>query len=214
MADDFKYDVFLCYSSKDNVVVRDVAERLKNDGLWVWFDDWELKPGDNIPAKIEDGLDQSRVLMLCMSANAFGSDWARLEAGTFRFRDPLNKERRVIPLRLDDAPIKGFLSQLVHINWRAEDRDQEYAKLFNRCLSPRSQSINTSYDTTIRRIAALLWEEYDNSTRKVKWRLQELANSDQYVELRNPVRNEIWRLFDQRTVVQRNEKWEWISNGH
>jgi hypothetical protein len=38
-----------------------------------------------------------------MSANAFGSDWAQLEAGTFRFRDPLNKERRFIPLRFDDA---------------------------------------------------------------------------------------------------------------
>jgi hypothetical protein len=32
-----------------------------------------------------------------------GSDWAQLEAGTFRFRDPLNKEGRFIPLRLDDA---------------------------------------------------------------------------------------------------------------
>jgi hypothetical protein len=29
-----------------------------------------------------------------MSANAFGADWAQLEAGTFRLRDPLNKERR------------------------------------------------------------------------------------------------------------------------
>jgi len=27
-----------------------------------------------------------------------------LEFGTFRFRDPLNKERRFLPLRLDDAP--------------------------------------------------------------------------------------------------------------
>ncbi len=41
-----------------------------------------------------------------MSANAFGSDWAQWEAGTFRFRDPLNQERRFIPLRLDDARIK------------------------------------------------------------------------------------------------------------
>jgi hypothetical protein len=32
-----------------------------------------------------------------------GSDWAQLEAGTFRFRDPLNKECRFIPLRHDDA---------------------------------------------------------------------------------------------------------------
>ena len=56
---------------------------------------------DRIPAKIEEGLAHSRVLVLCMSAHAFGSDWAQLEAGTFRFRDPLNKERRFIPLRLD-----------------------------------------------------------------------------------------------------------------
>ena len=91
---------------------------MRKDGLKVWFDEWVLKPGDSIPAKIEEGLEHSRVLVLCMSANAFGSDWAQLEAGTFRFRDPLNKERRFIPLRLDDAPIKGSLAQFLYINWR------------------------------------------------------------------------------------------------
>jgi hypothetical protein len=53
-----------------------------------------------------------------MSANAFGSDWAQLEAGTFRFRDPLNQECRFIPPWLDDAPIKGSLAQFLYINWR------------------------------------------------------------------------------------------------
>lgn len=47
-------------------------------------------PDDSIPAKIVEGLEHSRVLLLCMSANAFRSDWAQLESGTFRFRDPLN----------------------------------------------------------------------------------------------------------------------------
>ena len=107
----FPYDVFLSHSAKDKAVVRPLAERLRADGLKVWFDEWVLKPGDSIPAKIEEGLEHSRVLVLCMSAQAFGSDWAQLEAGTFRFRDPLNKERRFIPLRLDDAPIKGSLAQ-------------------------------------------------------------------------------------------------------
>ena len=128
MADDFKYDVFLSHSSKDKEVVRGVAERLRGDGLRVWFDEWEIRPGDSIPAKIEAGLEHSRVLVLCMSAQAFGSDWAQLEAGTFRFRDPLNQHRRFIPLRLDDAPIKGSLAQFLYINWRAEDREQEYAQ--------------------------------------------------------------------------------------
>ena len=41
----------------------------------------------------------------CLSAHAFGSDWTQLESGTFRFRDPLNKERRFLPLRLDDCEI-------------------------------------------------------------------------------------------------------------
>ena len=91
MSDSFTYDVFLSHSSKDKPTVRAVAERLRSDGLRVWFDDWQLRPGDSIPAKIEEGLEQSRVLVLCMSANAFGSDWAQLVAGTFRFRDSLNK---------------------------------------------------------------------------------------------------------------------------
>jgi hypothetical protein len=141
MPTEFPYDVFLSHSAKDKAGVRPLAERLRRDGLKVWFDEWVLKPGDSIPAKIEAGLEHSRVLVLCTSANAFGSDWSQLEAGTcgrgnLPFRDPLNKERRFIPLRLDDAPIKGSLAQFLYINWNPADREQEYAKLLeNACRS-------------------------------------------------------------------------------
>jgi hypothetical protein len=58
-------------------------------------------PSRRYAEKIEDGLGHSRVLVLCMSANTVGSDWAHLEAGTcgrgnLPFRDPLNRERRFI----------------------------------------------------------------------------------------------------------------------
>ena len=105
--DDFPYDVFLSHSAKDKAVVRPLAERLRQDGLKVWFDEWVLKPGDSIPAKIEEGLEHSRVLVLCMSANAFGSDWAQLlmppQPSTLNPQPtsaPLNKERRFIPVPL------------------------------------------------------------------------------------------------------------------
>ena len=127
----FPYDVFLSYSSKDNAVVRELAERLRRDGVRVWFDGWELRPGDNILAAIEDGLEHSRVLVLCMSAHAFGADWAQLEAGTFRFRDPLNADRRFLPLRLDDAPIKSALAQFLYINWLPQNRERGYAELLD-----------------------------------------------------------------------------------
>ena len=120
MSKPFQYDVFLSHSSKDKAVVRAPAERLKGDKPRVWLDDWEIQPGDNIPAKIEEGLERSRVPVLCMSANAFGSDWAQLESGTFRFRDAMNKSRRFLPLRLDDTPAKGSPATLVDIDWRVE----------------------------------------------------------------------------------------------
>ncbi|MCY2993415.1 MAG: toll/interleukin-1 receptor domain-containing protein [Planctomycetota bacterium] len=63
---DFAYDAFRSPSSKDKEAVRDVAERLRKDGLKVWLDAWVLKPGDSIPAKIEAGLEHSRLLVLCM----------------------------------------------------------------------------------------------------------------------------------------------------
>src|ERR1035437_2088730 len=145
MPDEFQYDVFLSHSAKDKAVVRPLAARLRKDGLKVWFDEWVLKPGDSIPAKIEEGLEHSRVLVLCMSANAFGSDWAQLETGTFRFRDPLNKERRFIPLRLDDASIKGSLAQFLYINWCPADRELGYAKLLEACrLQARAKAAEES----------------------------------------------------------------------
>ena len=55
----FIYDVFISHSSKDKVAVRNLAERLKSDGLKVWFDECEIKPGDLIPLKINKGLEQS-----------------------------------------------------------------------------------------------------------------------------------------------------------
>ena len=118
-------------------MVRALAERLKADGLRVWLDEWEIRAGDSIPSKIEEGLEGSRVLVLCMSAAAFGSDWATVESQTFRFRDPLNRERRFIPLRLDEAAVKGSLAQFLYVDWRAAAREREYGKLREACEGKR-----------------------------------------------------------------------------
>lgn len=108
---EFEYDVFLSHSSKDKDIVRDIAERLKADGLRVWFDEWRIEPGESIPLAIEHGLENSERLVLCMSAHAFGSDWVTLEHQAIRFKDPVNRQLRLLPLRLDDAEIKGSLAQ-------------------------------------------------------------------------------------------------------
>ena len=119
MPDEFQYDVFLSHSAKDKAVVRPLAERLRVDRVKVWFDEWAIE--SEVPLAHRMGEGDRRAGEGCMSANAFGSDWAQLESGTLRtgprpFRDPLNKERRFLPLRLDDAPIKGSLAQFIYFN--------------------------------------------------------------------------------------------------
>jgi hypothetical protein len=51
MPDEFPYDVFLSHSATDKAVVRALAERLRTDGLQVWFDEWEIKVGDSHPGE-------------------------------------------------------------------------------------------------------------------------------------------------------------------
>jgi hypothetical protein len=145
MLSDLRFDVFLSHSSKDKAVVRELAARLKKDGVRVWLDDEQIKPGDSIPAKIEEGLEHSRVLVLCISANAFGADWTHLEAGTFRFRDPLNRDRRFIPLRLDDAPIKGTLNQFRYLDWRQKAEDVYQSLLATSLIKIMQQKIGCHY---------------------------------------------------------------------
>src|SRR3979409_1134566 len=98
MAERFAYGVFLSYSAHDRQVVRALAKRLKKDGLRVWFDEWMIKPGAMIMQAIDEALQRSRVLVLAMSPHSFPSEWTTLESGTFRFRDPTNKDRRFVPV--------------------------------------------------------------------------------------------------------------------
>ncbi|MCI0691547.1 toll/interleukin-1 receptor domain-containing protein [candidate division KSB1 bacterium] len=61
MSTHFDYDVFISHSTKDKPVARELANRLKKDGLRVWLDEWEIQPGDMIGLKIQRGLERSRI---------------------------------------------------------------------------------------------------------------------------------------------------------
>jgi hypothetical protein len=96
---EFQYDVFLSHASADKPAVRELAERLKGDGLRVWLDEWVIQPGDSIPLAVEKGLESSRTLVLIMSQAAFDSEWVTLKRHTALLRDPTNWQRRFLANR-------------------------------------------------------------------------------------------------------------------
>ena len=56
-----EYDVFISHASEDkDSVVRPLALALKEKGVNVWYDEFELKIGDSLRRKIDQGLSKSR----------------------------------------------------------------------------------------------------------------------------------------------------------
>lgn len=80
---DDKYDVFLSHASEDkDDIARPLALALQRRGLKVWFDEFELRIGDNLIAKLNAGINSSRFGILVLSKNFFGKNWTEYELNT------------------------------------------------------------------------------------------------------------------------------------
>lgn len=134
MSADFPYDVFLSHNSKDKPRVRRLAERLKAAGVRVWLDEWVIQAGDIIALKVDEGLEQSRVLLLCISPAALASGWVALERSTAVHRDPANAGRRFIPLLLGDCDLPDTLRRYKYVDFR-EESEAAFAEVLAACCA-------------------------------------------------------------------------------
>jgi TIR domain-containing protein/NACHT domain-containing protein len=98
----------------------------------VWFDEWVIRPGDDIYLAIERGLEAATVQVLCLSPAALESDWVTLERSTVLFRDPANSGRRFIPLLLADCALPDALRRYKHVDFR-EDAEAAFEELLKIC---------------------------------------------------------------------------------
>ena len=75
------FDVFICHTTDDkDDVARPLAEALRDAGLNVWYDEFELKIGHRLRHKIDKGLAASRFGVVVLSpAFFFGRRWTEYE---------------------------------------------------------------------------------------------------------------------------------------
>lgn len=77
---DKEYDVFISHASEDKEdVVRPLAKSLKEKGISVWYDEFELKIGDNLRRKIDQGLSKSRFGIVVISRAFIKKGWTNYE---------------------------------------------------------------------------------------------------------------------------------------
>lgn len=75
-----EHDVFISHASEDkNEIVRPLAVALRNAGLSVWYDEFELKIGDSLRQKIDRGLAKSRFGIVVLSKSFIKKGWTNYE---------------------------------------------------------------------------------------------------------------------------------------
>ena len=75
-----EYDVFISHATEDkDAVVRPFAHALRDGGLQVWYDEFELRIGDSLRRKIDAGLAKSRFGVVVLSRSFFEKGWTNYE---------------------------------------------------------------------------------------------------------------------------------------
>ncbi len=92
--------VFLSYRSVDRDRVREVAAQLRNHGVDAWLDMWEIQPGDNFVAKINEGLDQCDCGVIFLSNGSAAGAWHQEEITILKTLF-VDEKRPLIPVLLD-----------------------------------------------------------------------------------------------------------------
>ncbi len=110
-----KYDVFVSYCHRNTLPATIIAESLRDSGLDVFLDVWEIRLGDPLVTKVEEALESSRAGMVLFSSASTNSKWVRSEYMRMMARLHADDTFRLMPVRLDATELPGFASDRL---WR------------------------------------------------------------------------------------------------
>jgi hypothetical protein len=119
--------VFVSYARADAVLVRLLARRLRDEGLGVFLDEWELAPGDVVSAELERAIRSSEVGIVVFSRTSTHRPWVLEEYYALLLRAVVGGGR-LIPVLLDDVELPPFAGNRQAVDLSSgEDSDLDHA---------------------------------------------------------------------------------------
>ena len=118
---DIQRDVFISYAHADGDWVRTLAENLYQSGLEVFFDEWEMGPGDVLVHKIDQGILTSRNGVLVVSPTSLSRPWVQNEYAAMMNRVIEGKQQKLVPVLLKDAEMPPLLAARLWVDFRTAD---------------------------------------------------------------------------------------------
>lgn len=119
------YDVFLCHNNKDKMAVKAVGERLKEQGILPWLDEWELRPGQPWQPELEKQFKVLKAAAVFVGPDGIGP-WQDMEQQAI-LRQFVKRNCPVIPVILPNCvttpELPAFLEGMTWVDFRKLEPD-------------------------------------------------------------------------------------------
>lgn len=112
--------IFLSHTSIDKPFVEKLAKDLNNLGINVWYDKYEIKVGESILWKIDEGIRESEYLGIVISKEALKSEWVKTEISSAWQKQVKQNGNFVLPIYYRDCEMPLFLEGLKYADFRSD----------------------------------------------------------------------------------------------
>lgn len=114
--------IFMSHSSADKLFVKKLAEDLRKYGHYVWVDEAEIKVGDSLIRKIEEGIENTEYLAVVISSSSNKSEWVTREVHAALNQEICGKRVKVLPILLENVEPPLFLADKKYADFTSEDK--------------------------------------------------------------------------------------------
>ena len=133
-----KYDFFISYASENKKQALSLVESLKEKNASVWFDDKELKIGDQIRTMLEQGLINSKYGIVLISNEYLNKYWTNQELNSlYEMEEHGIKKILPILLNISHEEVKQkspFLASKYSLIYDENNLDEITSKIISDCL--------------------------------------------------------------------------------
>jgi hypothetical protein len=105
-------DVFICHASEDKSdIIKPLVAAFKRESISYWYDKAEIKWGDSIIEKVNDGLRISRYVIVVISKSFLSKNWPKRELNSALNIEASTGKVRVLPLIVGTGEVKRDIFQ-------------------------------------------------------------------------------------------------------
>lgn len=141
-------DFFLSHNRSEKAWTRALNACLQERGATTFFDEESISVGQDIVSAIDNALRRSRHVVFILSPRSVQSAWVELEWTAAVYGDPDAREKRVLPVLVEDCDIPFLLRRLRYVDARGSD----VSVVADQLISAEKDSSHPTYLQTVRQL--------------------------------------------------------------